>query len=112
MSVGPLAGLAGSAAGSPLAQTKGAESERVQQETVTQQRVADSEQKADAAAGIGETDGQDHETAERDADGRRLWEPPPEPKNAPQAAEPTSQPPQRQSKDATGQSGNLLDLSG
>ena len=27
-----------------------------------------------AAAGIGETDGEDHETSERDADGRRLWE--------------------------------------
>jgi hypothetical protein len=112
MSVGPLAGLAGSVAGSPLAQTKGAEPERAGQETVAQQRVTDSEQKADAAAGIGETDGEDHEAAERDADGRRLWEPPADPKNAQQAADQTGPPPQRQSKDATGQSGNLLDLSG
>ena len=112
MSVGPLAGVAGSVAGSPLAQTKGAEPERAQLETVAQQRVVDSEQKADAAAGIGETDGQDHETAERDADGRRSWEPPAEAKNAEQAADQAGPPPLRQSKDATGQSGNLLDLSG
>ena len=112
MSVGPLGGIAGSVAGSPLAQTKGAEPERVQQETVAQQRRIDSDQKADAAAGIGETDGEDHETAERDADGRRLWEPPAEAKNTQQAADQASPPPQRQSKDTTGQSGNLLDLSG
>ena len=30
--------------------------------------------KAEAAAGVGEPDGEDHETAERDADGRRPWE--------------------------------------
>ena len=78
MSVGPMGGVAGSVAGSPLAQTKGSEPERAQQEAVAQQRRAESDQKADSAAGIGETDGEDHETAERDADGRRPWEPPPE----------------------------------
>ena len=31
-------------------------------------------QKAELAAGIGQADGDNHQTAERDADGRRLWE--------------------------------------
>ena len=35
--------------------------------------------KAEAAAGVGEPDGEDHETAERDGDGRRPWEDQPEP---------------------------------
>jgi len=112
MSVGPLGGIAGSAAGSPLAQIRGSETERAQQETASQQRRVASDQKAEAAAGIGEADGQDHETAERDADGRRLWEETPKAENAETPDEPSDEPQQRKSKDATGQSGNLLDLSG
>jgi hypothetical protein len=99
--------LIGSLAGTPLAQTKGAEVERAQQDAAAQERRALSDQKADSASGIGETDGQDHETADRDADGRRPWE-------RRTAGHPRSEPvpePQR-SKDASGQSGNLLDLSG
>jgi hypothetical protein len=111
MSMGPVGGVAGSVAGSPLAQTKGSEPERSQQDSVAQQRHIQSAEKAEAAAGIGETDGEDHETAERDADGRRLWEPPPEPTDE-QADESSDPAEQRQSKDATGESGNLLDLSG
>ena len=112
MSIGPSGGVAGSVAGSPLAQTKGAESERAQQDAGSQQRRIESDQKADSAAGIGETDGEDHETADRDADGRRLWEPPPEDGDAEQTEEQSDPSGQRQSKDASGQSGNLLDLSG
>ena len=112
MSIGPSGGIAGSVAGSPLAQTKGAEPERAQQDVGAQQRRIESDQKADSAAGIGETDGEDHETAERDADGRRLWEAPPEDSDAEQTEEQSGSPPPRQSKDTTGQSGNLLDLSG
>lgn len=112
MSVGPTGGIPGSAAGSPLAQTKGSEPERAQQDANAQQRRIESDQKAESAAGIGETDGEDHETGERDADGRRLWEEQPEKENAEAAEEDPGPPPQRQSKDATGQSGNLLDLSG
>jgi len=111
MSIGPLGGIA-SAAGSPLAQATGSEVERTQQEMGAQQRQVRGDQKADAAAGIGQPDGQDHEPAERDADGRRLWEAPPE-KKQPEAAE---QEPAalaaKQSKDASGQSGTLLDLTG
>jgi hypothetical protein len=108
MSIGPMGGLAGSAAGSPLAQTSGSEVERAEQDAVGQKRRTQMDQKAENAAGIGETNGEDHETEERDADGRRLWEESP----------PTNQPPDapdadaRASKDASGQRGNLLDLSG
>lgn len=110
MSIGPLGGLAGSAAGAPLAQTKGSETERSRQDTGAQQRRVQSDQKAEAASGIGETDGEDHQTADRDADGRRFWEAPPEP-NAPEQAAGTDDA-DRRSKDATGQSGQNLDLSG
>jgi len=99
--------LIGSLAGTPLAQTKGAEVERAQQDAAAQERRALSDQKADSASGIGETDGEDHETSQRDADGRRLWER----QNAGHPhREPAAEPPS--SKDASGQSGNLLDLSG
>jgi len=109
MSIGPLGGIVGSAAGSPLAQTQGSEPERAQQDAAAAQRRTDSDKKAEAAAGIGEANGEDHETEDRDADGRRLWEPPAE-ENAETPERPTG--PSRQSKDATGESGNLLDLSG
>jgi len=108
MSVGPLGGIAASAAGSPLAQAKGSDVERTQQDASSQQRRVQADQKAENAAGIGEADGEDHETAERDADGRRLSQPA-------AAEEPEghdTHQPNRGSKDSTGQSGNLLDLSG
>ena len=110
MSVGPLGGLVGSLAGSPLAQTKGSEIERAQHDASAQQRQAVSDRKAESASGIGETDGQDHETSDRDADGRRLWERPPA-KNALEAGDPAELE-QKLSKDVTGQAGNTLDLSG
>lgn len=112
MSVGPLGGIAAGAAGSPLAQAKGSDVERTQHDTANQQRSVQADQKAESAAGIGEADGEDHETAERDADGRRLWEAPPRPAAPDEPEGHDSHPTNRGSKDATGQSGNLLDLSG
>ncbi len=112
MSVGPMGSVAGSVAGSTLAQTQGSETERARQDAGSQQRQIQTDEKAEAAAGIGATDGEDHEAADRDADGRRLWEHDAEEEGTKQPdEEPEAQPP-RQSKDATGQSGNLLDLSG
>ncbi|MBN2021239.1 MAG: hypothetical protein JW809_00455 [Pirellulales bacterium] len=108
MSVGPLGGLG--AAGAPLAQTSGSEVERARQDAAAQQRQIQTGQKADAAAGIGETDGQDHETEERDADGRRPWEIPAGETN--QSDDASAAPDARRGKDASGQRGNLLDLSG
>jgi len=108
MSVGPLGGLGYSAAGTQLAQSKGSDVERTQQDANSQQRQIQSQSKAENAAGIGETDGQDHEAAERDADGRRIWEKTARGKHGEEAADTAD----RQSRDATGQSGTLLDLSG
>jgi hypothetical protein len=111
MSVGPLSGLLSSVAGTPLAQTKGSEIERAQQDLNAQQRQTVGQQRAESAAGIGETDGQDHEAAERDADGRRLWEEQLGKKQATptEEGEPGNPP---LSKDVTGQSGTQLDLCG
>jgi len=114
MSVGPLGagGIAASAAGSPLAQTQGSEPERAAQDASAQQRRIRSDEKAEAAAGIGETNGEDHESEERDADGRRLWEEPAEAQTEEEQEESAQTPPERLSKDVSGESGNMLDLSG
>ena len=110
MSIGPSAGLAASVAATPLAKASSSESDRVSQEVATQQRQTVSEKKAESAAGIGETNGEDHEVEDRDADGRRLWEETPEGKGQPHGDDPSETPPRV--KDVSGQSGNLLDLSG
>jgi hypothetical protein len=109
MSVGSL-GFFGSVAATPAAQ-RGADAERVQQDTIRQQGDAKSELQAEKAGGIGETDGDEHDTNERDADGRRPWEIAPRAKkaDADQKSEPA---PSRQSKDATGTTGGQLDLTG
>jgi hypothetical protein len=100
----------GSAAGAPLSQTSGSETERTQRDSAAQQRETDTGARAERAAGIGTTE-QDQEATERDADGRRMWEAPPE-KKTDAADEDQSSAPPRQSKDATGLSGNHLDLTG
>jgi hypothetical protein len=105
MSIGPL-GIAASAAGSPLPQTKGSAVERAQQEVGAERRQVYHEQEAAAAAGVGEPDGENHETAERDADGRRPWEDVLDTQRQP------TMPDARQSKDPLQQCGNLLDLTG
>lgn len=110
MSIGPSAGLAGSVAGTPLAKASSSESDRIRQEVTAQQRQVASEKKAESAAGIGETDGENHEAEDRDADGRRLWEEMPEGSGQPHGDGPGETP--VRVKDTSGQSGNLLDLSG
>lgn len=109
MSTGPLS-FVGSAAGSPLAQSKGSEVTRAQQETARQARQTDSAQKAEAASGIGRAD-EDEQMSDRDADGRRIWEIGPDGKRRPKspADEAVDVP---LSKDPTGNSGRQLDLSG
>jgi len=105
MSIGPLGHVTASAAGSPLAQTKGDANQAKHAADIQQRRIT-VDQQAESAAGIGETDGEDHETAERDADGRRVLEVPSrEKKDQEDDQAPTS-------KDATGELGRLLDLSG
>jgi hypothetical protein len=108
MSVGPMSGVVGSAAGAPLSQTAGSETERAQKDSSAQERQVEKDKKAADAAGIGQTE-EDQGASERDADGRRFWEANQE-KDPDQPAEPSE--PTRQAKDPTGSSGTSLDLTG
>jgi hypothetical protein len=108
MSMGAL-GVTASVAGTPLQQSRGSDVDTSQQAARDQARRADAARHAEAAAGVGET-AEDQETEDRDADGRRLWERPPEPAASGDGAPETA--PAGLSKDATGQSGVHLDLLG
>lgn len=110
MSVGPMGGIVGSAAGAPLSQTAGSETERAKADSSAKQRQVDNNQKAENAAGIGQTEG-DEGPSERDADGRRLWEGEAEPPKQEEQQQAEPEPP-RQAKDPTGNSGSELDLTG
>ena len=105
MSIGPSATVV-SVAGTPLAQTAGSELERTHGEVGAQRRQVYYEGKAEAAASVGQPDGEDHEAGERGGDGRRPWEEPPA-----READGVSQN-QPRSADPSRQSGNLLDLDG
>ena len=105
MSIGPIH-IPASVAGTPLSQSKGTEVDRAREEVGARQRQVYHDSKAEAAGGVGEPDGEDHETAQRDGDGRRPWEDQPEPETASHTVQ------TRQSKDPSQQSGNLLDLTG
>ena len=102
-------GIAASVAGVSLAQVKGSELDRSHVDAVNQQRQAVNDAKAESAAGIGATD-EDQSAQDRDADGRRLWEVTAEGQARPTDA--AEEPPARQSKDATGNRGTQLDLTG
>jgi hypothetical protein len=108
MSVGPM-GMIGSAAGSPLAQTQGADVNRAQQETAGQSRQTQMSEKAEQAAGVGQTE-QDEETNDRDADGRRAWEIGPREAQAEADPAPIASP--GPGKDPAGVTGRQLDLQG
>ena len=107
MQVGPLGNIAAGAAGAPMAQTKGSELDRTHQDSAAHQRRIQTEQQAAEAAGIGQTDGQEHQTDERDADGRRPWEMPTRPPQRPPATSPSPRP-----EDPDGAMGAQLDLLG
>lgn len=109
MSVGPTTGVAASVAAVGATQ-RGADAAQETQAAGSQQRAAQANAKADAAAGIAETDGRSHDTNERDADGRRPWEIPAKRRTSPPPDESSDLP--HQSRDATGQSGGQLDLTG
>jgi hypothetical protein len=109
MNIGITTGAFGSAAGAPLAQTAGTETERSQKDSSVRERRADTQAKSERAAGIGTTE-QDQGADERDADGRRMWEETGKKKDSETEAE--SSEPERRAKDPTGQSGSALDLTG
>jgi len=84
------------------------------QEVANLARRAASEQRAEQALGFGEVDA-DEGTTDRDADGRRPWEFPrqkAEGESTEPAGEQESSGAPHQSKDATGNSGVVLDLLG
>lgn len=111
MSIGPM-GMIGSLAGGQLAQTKGSETERTQQETSAQSRATKNSEKAELAAGVGQTT-EDAETSDRDADGRRLWEPVNPADQTDDHEEPDASDQQSpQARDPDGNRGANLDLSG
>ncbi len=109
MSIGPMTSIGGSVAGTALAQTRSSDVDRAGQESSARELRRQSEQNAELAAGIGQADGDNHQAADRDADGRRLWE-----SRRRQAAEDggSDAPRRLEVPDPTGQSGSMLDLSG
>lgn len=109
MSIGPVNLPAVTSAGGQLAQ-RTADMDRASHDVASQQGSTASQVAADSAAGIAQTDGDSHEAHDRDADGRRLWELPGQ-KQTPTPDDASTTPPV-QSKDATGERGNELDLSG
>lgn len=108
MSVGPLGFVAG-VAGTPLSQAHGGDVDRLQQETSNQTRQVRGQQQAADAAGVGTTE-QDSQAEDRDADGRRLWEPAPSPPR--EETDPLEAETQPRARDPQGQSGTELDLLG
>ena len=108
MSVGPL-GFFASVAATPLTQ-RAAGVERTQSDTTRQMGEIKEAISAQAAEGIAATDGEEHSTNYRDADGRRLWEQPATKKQAGEEVIDGVLP--RQSKDLSGAAGGHLDLTG
>lgn len=102
MSIGPL-GFVGSAAAAPQAQ-RASDTEQARAADAEQSRAAASEERADSAAGVGQM-AEDQEVSERDADGRRPWEQTEREKKR-QTPDPAP------SKDASGERGKTLDLTG
>jgi hypothetical protein len=110
MSIGSL-GIVGGLAGSPLTQ-RTAETDRAERESADQAREAKADLRAEQAAGIGQT-AEDSEAQERDADGRRPWEHPHQPKEGvvkDASVEPEAMP--VLAKDPSGERGGELDLVG
>lgn len=121
MSIGPL-GIVAGAAGSALSQTKAAEVERQRNAADRQQQVR-ADDRAENAAGIGRADGKNHESHDRDADGRLGYQRRPRHGNDESGGEPSAEilattadddvlaaPPP--AADPSGLSGTQLDLSG
>lgn len=111
MSIGPMSGVLGSAAGAPLSQTKGSETDRAARESAAQDNRVEAEKKADAASGIGQAEGS-AASSDRDADGRRIWELPPEEEEQDSAEVPPADANAKQAKGPKGETGSELDLTG
>jgi hypothetical protein len=110
MSVGPLGSVLSSAAGAPQAQPR-ADVDQAEKTIADQHREAQRNEQADAAAGIAQPDGEEHEAEDRDADGRRMWEEVIGPEGE-MMTDPATHLPSRASRDASGERGHEIDLSG
>ncbi len=112
MSIGSL-GIIGSVVGAPSA-GKAADVAKSQEAVADRIRHAHSETAADDAAGVGRTDGENHEATDRDADGRLGYaffhEPAPNGEESSVGDSPAVDAPQ--AIDPTGTSGSHLDLTG
>ena len=108
MSIGSL-GIVGGLASTPQTQ-RAAETDKTQQAASEQSRAADASQRAELAAGIGQT-AEDSEATDRDADGRRLWERTTA-KKEPAASSQSPPAAAALAKDPTGTCGSELDLVG
>jgi len=105
VTVGPL-GFISSAAATSLP-AKASEVDRAGRDAAEQQRKIQADRSAADAAGISQADGEDHQSSERDADGRLPWQQ--------SAAESEESPPEaapRRASAPLGETGNLLDLTG
>jgi hypothetical protein len=109
MSIASL-GIVGSMAGTQLPQ-RAAETDRTERQSVDQGRTTQADERAENAAGIGQTE-EDSQTSERDADGRRLWERPQGKAQESPIAAPATDAAAVLSKDPSGACGNELDLVG
>jgi type II secretory pathway pseudopilin PulG len=106
-SLGIIGGLA-----TTTAPQRAQETDRAERQSVDQDRTLETAERAENAAGIGQTE-EDSQSSDRDADGRRLWEKPNRPKNSDPATAPApTEPASHLSKDPTGSCGNELDLLG
>ena len=104
MNLAATTGVPASIAGTAVAQSSGSDLDRAKSNTAAQQRTITSELHAETAAGVGETDGEDHTINDRDADGRQMWEF--------KSRESAGAAKSRQSRDPSGKSGGELDISG
>jgi hypothetical protein len=109
MTIGSL-GIVGGFAAAPAAQ-RAADTEKAQHDSGDQARVERAVERAEQAAGIGQTE-EDAEAQERDADGRRLWERAQQPAEGGDETEAQSDPAATRPKDPSGQCGGQLDLLG
>src|SRR5580704_15535206 len=74
MSIGPMNPIAASIVGSAFQANRSADIERAEQDANSQASHIAGLDKADLSNDVGETNGDDSHTSERDADGRRAWE--------------------------------------
>ncbi len=110
MDVGPINSPA-SAAGRPWRSRKGRRAIARRRESAIHQRGVQYDAKADQAAGIGQTDGEEHTTEDRYGDGRQPWQLPAAGEPATDADNQDEEKPPAP-RDPSGPSGRLIDLSG